>query len=640
MISKNRSSINFFWQGLFLFLLALLIYSNTFNTPFQFDDIGSIVNNHLIRDIHNVGGAMARNARVVAAYTFALNYHFHKLDVVGYHVVNFSIHILTAFLVWWFSFLILSTPKFKTHPIIKNKEWISFLAALIFVTHPVQTQAVTYLTQRFASLATLFYIATLCLYFHTRMSNARPRLKIFGFICAAVCAVLGMYTKAVVITLPLMIILIEGLFFTQKFRWKYLILIVPFGLIVPYIFSFNIPNLFSDTLISESHHGDIITFGRYFLTQFRVALVLMRLLFIPLGQNLDYDFPLTQSILEFSAIGSIIVILGILITAFYMLKKNILITFGILWFFVIFSINLIPRANIIAEHKLYLISIGFCLALATAIFTFIQNKEKRILTITGIILTLSFLTFQRNKIWKNEITLWQDVVKKSPNKPRAHLNLGQAYLRYGKNQRALEEFMNTLMLDPSNIKTYNSLGTFYYKRQNFDEALKQFNTALRLDPKYADAYINRANLYSSQKKFDLALADFDKAKKLKGGYTMLYANRGSLYGQMGKYDLAIKDYSRAIGLHMEYPELFRNRGNAYKMTKQYALAIADYNKSIQLDPTIGITYFHRSLAYHANGNLNFAIRDIVLAKKNGYTVNSRYIKMIYEQQKNKLLKTK
>ncbi len=139
--------------------LATLIYSNSLQNSFHFDDYYYITGNLHIRDLSDlaqIGDALSKPSRYVPFLTFALNYYFHRLDVAGYHVLNIFFHILTSLLVLWFVRLLLSSPKLKEGNISKQKNTIALLTALLFAAHPLQTQAITYLCQRFTVMATMF----------------------------------------------------------------------------------------------------------------------------------------------------------------------------------------------------------------------------------------------------------------------------------------------------------------------------------------------------------------------------------------------------------------------------------------------------------------------------------------------------
>ena len=151
--------------------------------------------------------------------TFAINYNIHKLDVWGYHLVNLIIHLTNAFLVWWLTWLTLSTPVMKNTEISRHKTMVAFLTGLLFVTHPLATQSVTYIAQRFASLATLFYLLSLILFVQGKLWQGDKNIPWFLFGGSIVCAVLGMLTKEIVFTLPFAIILYDYCFLKTA-PWK------------------------------------------------------------------------------------------------------------------------------------------------------------------------------------------------------------------------------------------------------------------------------------------------------------------------------------------------------------------------------------------------------------------------------------
>jgi len=419
-------------------LLGLLIYSNTFNSSWHFDDYEFIFDNPSLEDITDfkaIYNAYGNPARSVAFLTFALNYHFGRYDVFGYHIVNIAIHLITSVLVYFFTILILSSPRMLKEKLTKHKSWLGFFAALIFVAHPMQTQAITYITQRFASLATLFYIASLCCYLAARLSAGK---KSYGFFTGAVVsAVLGMFTKQIVLTLPLAVLLIEFLFFNffqtlKKLKKRQVvavaIIVLSFMLIIPSFYSFRFIANLSMAAPSRSHSGDYLTPLTYFWTQSRVVSTYSRLLFFPIGQNLDYDFVSSKSILEWKTALCFLFLFLIFLLGVKLYRRHVLIVFGIFWFFITLMVEstFITIKQVIFEHRCYLPSVGIALLMAAAVFSMVKNKNKAISSLLIIVATLSYLTYQRNAVWETEVTLWSDVMKKSPQKTRTYTHLGFA----------------------------------------------------------------------------------------------------------------------------------------------------------------------------------------------------------------------
>ena len=609
--------------------MTVLIYSQTFFAPFQFDDEGAVVNNHLIRELSAVRGNMGRNARLVGMVSLALNYHLHGLHVFGYHLVNILIHLANGMGVWWLTRLVLMSPALNDHTPLNDRHLLGFLAALVFLTHPVQTQAVVYISQRIAALATLFYLIAVCCYLQVRYHQGFKKW-IYGIV-GGIAALLGVYTKETVLTLPLTIILLETILWRRPWRWRSSWPLV-FLVMGPILFGPSIWQRFTTPFASESHAGDIITLGPYLITQVRVAARLFFLLLFPINQTVDYDFPLSYSPWDGRLWLSALFLAGWLLAAFRSRSRYPLISLGIGWMFVTFSVNLVPRANLIAEHKLYLISVGFCLAAVMAIRAVAYNKRELVILVCLWAGALGLATFYRNKVWLSETRLWSDVVKKAPNKPRGHINLAMAYQRQGQTTRALNILNHVLRdLDPDNARALNNRGGIYAQQGRYDQALMDFNRVLSIHPRDADAYVNRGAVYLRKKHYNLALRDYNQALRIKGGYTAALLGRGNAWARMGQYAKAEEDYSAAIARHMVYPEVFRNRGNVRKLLGDFRGALADYNTAIRLAPGEGITYFHRSLLYQARQEWAKAWRDIQKARQLHYPVPDGYRRWIQQR---------
>jgi len=281
---------------LLLSLLDTLIYSNTFSIPFQFDDADNIVQNPQVKDLANFFDLSG--SRYVGFLSFALNYSVGGLQVFGYHLVNLFIHITNSFLVYS---LVLLLFKAESHhsPLttqdlqLTTAPWIALATALLFVAHPIQTQAVTYIVQRFASLVTLFYLLTVVCYLKWRLASSETRSRFLWYGGAVLSTVLAMKTKENSFTLPFMILLVEAVFFRSfnKRRW---VALIPFLLTL-----LIIPVSRGDALgEAEGFARDTTAISRseYLFTQFRVIVTYIRLLFLPIYQNLDYDY---QSIIPY-----------------------------------------------------------------------------------------------------------------------------------------------------------------------------------------------------------------------------------------------------------------------------------------------------------------------------------------------------
>ena len=571
-------------------ITAFLIYSKTFSSPFHFDDTSSIVENYKLRDFSNFWPPSG--SRYIGVLSFALNYYFGGLNVFGYHLVNIIIHIINSLLVWWLVILTFKTPameRINTNPQLKY--FIALFSSLIFISHPIQTQAVTYIVQRFASLATLFYILSIALYIKARIGSGAWEVgggKRFSHILhptfytlSILSAILAMKTKEISLTLPFVIILYEFMFFAstkQNYGFaKRLLYLIPVTLT-----AFIIPLSLIGTdkpigdmlgeLREAAQETEEISRNIYFLTQFRVIVTYIRLLFLPINQNLDYDYPLSHSLFEPQTFVSFLFLSAIFVFAVYLFIRSrrtdnahgLLISFGILWFFITLSVesSIIPIRDVIFEHRLYLPSVGIVIAFSSAVLYGTSYARERLgikvslllatcVLLLATVFPLDIATYKRNLVWKDEVTLWEDVVRKSPRKARAHNNLGVYY---------------------------------HYMRGWLNEAIMEYETALKLKPDYAEAYYNRGNAYRSQGRLDEAIQEYRTALKLKTDYAEAYNNLGSVYYIQRRFDEGIKEYITALRLKPDYPDAHYNLGLAYTEKGLKEEAREEFKRLLEIKP--------------------------------------------------------
>lgn len=578
---------------MFIVIVGIVIYANALHTPFQFDDKAFILNNPSIRSLTNpsaIWDLLSQPSRFIGFYSFALNYHFVKTSVFGYHLTNLVIHILTAICVFFFIEQIFVFKESKKSTLPVTPQWIALCGALIFVAHPIQTQAVTYISQRFASLATFFYISSLFCYLKARM-HSHFKVSIAWFLLSGLLGMLGMFTKEIVITLPIMIGLTEfylqkthlRISFKPKVFFSLIAILISFFVIIPAIFSFSLKGVLLGQRISESHDGDILTLGPYLLTQIRVAVKFLQLLIFPVGQNLDYDFPASFNFWDSSVILNLSILLSLLAFSIYIYRHSKILSYGIFWFFVTFSANLIPRRHVIFEHKVYLLSIGFCIFISVVLAELVKTQKQYVFISTCLIIILSIGTIQRNKVWETEITLWSDVVKKSPDKQRPYINLGSAYLAQKEYDLSIKHLTIALDMNKSHAKGYLNRGVALAANKDYLQALKDYSQAIKIEPNFMQAFVNRGIVLFFLGDRSSALEDFNQAIFLDPKFSESYFNRGNLYKADGKIDLAFKDFSKALTLNTKYADAYRDRGVIYLKQGQVDLAMQDLNLALKFN---------------------------------------------------------
>jgi Tfp pilus assembly protein PilF/flagellar biogenesis protein FliO len=550
-----------------IFFLGLAIYSNVLHAPFVYDDKGAITENEKINSLSESFTNLSNN-RYVGFLSFAFNYSVGGVNVFGYHILNNLIHIINAILVYYFIILIFKTPKMRDSPL--SKEFIAFSTSFIFIAHPLQTQAVTYITQRFTSLTTMFYLIAAVFYLKARLSSKSnesrqffPNLKFLAsYLISFISAILAMKTKEIALTLPFAIVMCELYFFgldNKKLRrFAYLLpmlmtlLIIPLGTLK---FKESLGDIAADVDYVSRETANISRTD-YLISQFRVIITYLRLLFFPVNQNLDYDYPIYKTIFSFDIFLSLIVILFIIAIAIWTYKRAKLVSFGIAWFFLTLSVEsgIIPIRDLINEHRVYLPSIGFFVTCVAAFDQTLLSRKIKIGLVVILVSILSLCTYSRNNIWRDPQILWEDVIAKAPNNSRAYNNLGVVFKERKEFKRAIEQFEKSLRANRNYTAVYYNLGDVQYRLGNYENAIVYLKQALtgKLDPQLHLDILNKlGRTYSAMGQTKKAIETFEEAIKLFPSSVVLLNNLGVQYVKNNQIDSAIKIFEKAIKIRGE-----------------------------------------------------------------------------------------
>ena len=607
-------------KPLFHFILiiaiCLIAYSNTLNAPFEFDDGVAIIENPIVRNFGfmvNPSEAKAHKGpfgyelfrrRYVGYLTFALNYRIHKLDVAGYHVVNLYVHIINALIVYWLVILTFKTPFLSSSTLRAYSNQVALFAGLFFACHPVQTQAVVYIWQRVALLATTFYVLSLVMYIKWRLTSNKTgsffsRMPLLFYFGSVISAVLAMKTKEIAFTLPVVIFLYELMFFggNLKKRFLYLAPLLLTMLIIPIsLIGLDTPigELISD-VSAATRVGSNISRWDYLLTQFTVIVTYIRLIFLPINQNLDYDYPIYNTFLApevFSSFLLLFCIFGLGVYLFLNSKHRNstfrLIAFGIFWFFITLSVesSFVPLMNVIFEHRVYLPSVGFSIALASGVFLLLNKFGQRklraigVAIFTAVIIVLSVVTYARNTVWRSQLALWQDCVEKSPQKARPHLNMGVALAKQGRTEEAVEHYLQALKIKPDYVMARNNLGTVFANEGKLDEAIFHYEKALRAKPDNPMTLYNIGRAFYGQENFSQAAYYFKEALRYDPEHVGAHNNLAIILFTLGELDEAFLHYSKALQTHPEDADIHYNLGNLLMKKGKYSEAKAHFTQAL------------------------------------------------------------
>jgi Tfp pilus assembly protein PilF len=593
-VDDNQRNALVFLGLISIFFLCVIIYSNTFNAPFVFDDNSSIVYNSTIKSLKNALVAISDN-RYLGYLSFSVNYAVAGLNPFGYHVTNVLIHAANALLVYYLITLTFMTPALAGTRL--SPGFIAIATAFIFLAHPIQTQAVTYIAQRFASMATFFYLLSIISYVKARLNfietkNFSSKRHLGYYLMSIVFACFAMKTKEIAFTLPFALGLYEIYFFDKgksfKKRFLYLIPIFLTLLVIPLTMlelktsntinevADNFDNITKDTWVTHTR-------SEYLYTQFRVIVTYLRLLILPVNQNLDYDLHVSRTFFSGDVIASFLFLSMIFALGILAFKKYRLVSFGVVWFFLTLSVesSIIPIRDVIVEHRVYLPSVGFFMAAVALMDQLIPKQKVKIVIVVALISVLAISTYLRNNIWREEEYIWKDAIARAPNNARAYGSLGIVYKKRGEHDKAIELFEKSMSLGKAYPEVFLHLGDIYFDRKDYNKAVMYLEAALKIDfsKKVRLGILNKlGRTYGKLGENEKAVEAFEEAIRLYPDATVPYNNLGVLYARTGQIDKAIDIFEQALKT-VESKDIYYNLAVLYTEKGNKTKAIDAYKKS-------------------------------------------------------------
>ncbi len=599
---------------LLIALVGFLVYANSFQNEFVWDDESLVEKNIYVKNLRYFSKLFTTHLfqaakkegnfyRPIQSLTYVLDYSIWKLNPFGYHLTNTILHILVAILIYFFLRGLVTNEKIPTSqpPDSKGKLvtrhsslvtklscflTVPFLTALFFVVHPIHTEAVTYISGRADSLASIFCL--LSLIFSLKYTHQR-RLP---FYLLSLCSfILALLSKEWAMILPFALVLTDSFFGTKREIKTKIKEYFPFFITLGIYISLrlSILNFTGETILSSKYSLYVRT-----LTFLKVIPSYFGLLIFPHNLHMERLVPYAHSILEPKVLFSLILLIFIVIGVTKLKRKET--TFAFFWFF----LTLFPQSNIIpinatmAEHFLYLPSIGFFILFALGIVKveewgsrYLSHRIKVMSFLLLLLLTLyGVATIKQNLYWRDGLTLYQRTLAYSPKSARLHLNLGIAYREQKQYDLAISEYQKAIQLNPDYAEAHNNLGTVYRDEDLYNQAITEYQKALQLNPDFAEAYNNLGNVYRDKGLYDQAISEYQKAIRLNPDFAEAYNNLGNVYKDKGLYDRAISEYQKAIQLNPDFAEAYNNLGVVYAKIKQYHKAREAWEEALKLDPNL------------------------------------------------------
>jgi tetratricopeptide (TPR) repeat protein len=572
-----------FWALGLVALAALAAYANSFSGPFFFDDSRAIQDNPTIRRLWPPWspllppGDLTVGGRPILNLSFALNYAANGLSVWGYHAVNLAIHILAGLT------LLGVARRTLLQPVCREKFGVDALPlalaiTLLWILHPLQTEAVTYISQRAESLMGFFYLLTL--YAFIRATGPVHERQYWSVVCVTACF-LGMATKEVMATAPLMVLIYDRAFVAGSFReaWRRRSRLYA-ALAASWV-------VLACALSSAGQRavglGQGVTPWSYAATECGVIVHYLALVFWPHPLVIDYGLAMTHDLPQILLPG---LILAILLTATVVafVRRSAGGFLGV-WFFVILAVtsSVIPvAASPMAEHRLYLPLAAPVALVVLGLYSWIGRPALVIAAALAVL--CGFLTFQHNEDYRSEITLWRQAVDLYPGNARARDNLGYVLLQRGQVDEAIAQCQKALEIDSGFAEVHNNLGNAFLQKGRIDDAMAQYRKALEINPAYVEACYNLGNILLQQGQTDAAIAQYRETLKIDPDDAAAHNNLGKAFILKGQIDDAMSQFEKAVETGPDDAEARNNLGNVLLQKGRTDDAIVQYQEALKIDP--------------------------------------------------------
>ena len=590
---------------LILAALAFLAYVNSLGNGFVFDDNLLLTHAREFRNPATFQRLFDRDSsrtsplpadqeithRPVRTVALAIQHHFFGRNPAGYRMVNILLHILNGLLVFVLLRVLVSRP------------WPALLGASLFIVHPIQTESVAYIAGQRDVLFTAFYLLGFLSYVWYRGTTRTGCL-----ILAGLAYLLGLLTKEMAITLPLLWVAYDlfqslpgtgpgvtlplgkalrtGIQVTfERSKRLYLVMGAVLGLLLLYFV----------VVANPSHQRALYGggLGPTLMTSARIFLYYLQQMVFPLTLNADSygAFAVSRSLADPRGFLALLILGGLSYGLFRLLRSDRWITFGGLWFFLTLLpvSQIIPHQELVAEHFLYLPSVGFCLVVSVFIERGLAVRRAAPAVAAVVLLALLLLgarTVVRNRDWKDELTLWSKTVQVAPHSYWSHQRLGDAYKSLGRYEEAIGEYKLVQALTPGYPTEYIAIGDSHRRMGQYEEAADQFRRALAISPNSVAARLGLAHAY-------LAMGLLERAREVHQQVARFVSKAAEDLRASG-------DAKMAAGLALEAVQAYRNGlefnpfdpmlqiglWRAYTALGQHEKAAAAYRNALELDPAV------------------------------------------------------
>ena len=597
-------------------LAGLGAYANSFSGPLVFDDIQTVVFNPTIRHLWPISGPLLppmdgspAQGRPIVNLSLAINYAISGFDVWSYHAANLIFHLSAALALFGVVRRTIDrgpqpgNQSSRSMPPASQAVPFAFSVALLWTVHPLQTESVTYISQRAESMMGLFYLLTL--YCFVRGADASGRPARVSWHCLAVLScLLGMGSKEVMITAPLMALLYDRTFLAGSFKeaWRHRSRVFA-GLAATWIVLAGLVFESGGSRAGTAGFGSSVRWWAYALTQCRAIVHYLRLAFWPHPLVLDYGWSLASGPGDVGLQAAILLLL-IAGTLVCLLRRDPLGFLGA-WFFAILapSSSVVPVASeTVAEHRMYLPLAAVATVVAWALFRLPWAARRAALrpgigpvgarpgVAAGVVVAaalaagLGWATAGRNDTYRTAVGIWSDTVRNRPDNPRARYLLGLALQIAGRNAEAKVEYEEAVRVDPAYALAHYGLAGELADQGDAALALVHYREAVRLDPAYPDAHNGLGRVLAGLGRNGEATAEFEAALRLAPNLGDAHYNLALELVLAGRNSEAIRHFEEAVRLAPDRWDVRYNFASVLMSSGRVEEAVVQLRETARLNP--------------------------------------------------------
>jgi len=486
---------------------------------------------------------LSPGVRPVTMLTYWLNVKLSGEEPFSYHAVGLLIHLVTTGLV----FLIVRRMLERAESPAPRRNLLAGFAAAVFLLHPAQTEAVSYVAGRSEALSVMFLYGAFALFVCRRTpavgwGTAVGVLLLFG---------LGVLSKEHIAIMPAWLLLTDfwwsGDFSLKGIRanWR-LYALAALGAVAG-VYRFRGMFLHAET---AGFGMKDLTWYQYLFTQFRALFVYIWTFVLPVRLTADWDFPISRTILDRGAIFGLAALLALVIAAWIWRRRFPLACYGFLVFLILMAptSSIMPIRDPVAERRLYTSMIGLLLIVVDLLGRARLTQRALAGVCAGIALLAAVATHARAEVWSNPVSLWEDTLRKSPNKSRAYLQLAQSYYDAGDYAKAVEQFERVSRIETPDYNALVNWGLAYQRMNRFDEALAKLRQAASMEPT-AHVWSQIGMIYAQRGQRAEALSALAQAEKIDPNWAPTYNYRAKIHFQANEIAEAVADYRRALALN-------------------------------------------------------------------------------------------